>query len=213
MAQTPNFTYREKISRDWAKVQANPFCWKKTGTKYIIPMQQFSKLLYWSQRYQPKTNFLSMVLDGSENLFYRKRWGKRSRLVLYRCRVAQSGGNWLKLAKTKCLVDKLLCNIDPLLALKKVKIEYYYDTVLANFSQFAPLCATLHLYRTILDLLPLLFFLYNFLVVPCGPFENFLFWLYFWGPCMNLIFSCEGQIHFFYIFAIYFDFFVSLSKV
>ena len=24
---------------------------------------------------------------------------------------------------------------------------------------------------------------------------------------MNLIFSCEGQIHFFYIFAIYFDFF------
>ena len=71
-------------------------------------------MLYWSQRYEPKTNFLSMVLDGSENLFYRKRWGKRSRLVLYRCRVAQSGGNWLKLAKTKSLVDKLLCNIDPI---------------------------------------------------------------------------------------------------
>ena len=80
-------------------------------------------------------------------------------------------------------------------------------SVLAIFSQFPPLCATLHLYRTNLDLLPLLFFLYNFLVVPCGPFENFLFWLYFWGPCMNLIFSCEGQIHFFYNFAVYFDFF------
>ena len=94
-----------------------------------------------------------------------------------------------------------------LVALKKLRIEYSYDTVLANFSQFAPLCATLHLYRTNLDLLPLFFFLYNFLVVPGGPFENILFRLYFWTPCMNFIAFCEGLLDFFYIFAIYLDFF------
>ena len=80
-------------------------------------------------------------------------------------------------------------------------------SVLAIFSQFPPLCATLHLYRTILDLLPLLFFLYNFLVVPGGPFENILFRLYFLTPCMNFIVFCEGLLDFFYIFAIYLDFF------
>ena len=79
--------------------------------------------------------------------------------------------------------------------------------VLANFSQLPPLSATLHLYRTNLDLLPLLFFLYNFLVVPGGPFENILFRLYFWTPCMNFIAFCEGLLDFFYIFAIYLDFF------
>ena len=49
-----------------------------------------------------------MALDGSENLFYRKRWGIRSRLVLHRCRVAESGGNWLKLAKTVSFGTKKL---------------------------------------------------------------------------------------------------------
>ena len=92
-------------------------------------------------------------------------------------------------------------------ALKTLTIPYTCDSVLANFSQFAPLCATLHLYRTNLDLLPLLFFLYNFLEVPWGPFQNILFRLYFWTPCMNLIVFCEGLLHFFYIFAIYLDFF------
>ena len=109
--------------------------------------------------------------------------------------------NWLRNCKTK---NHLLRSVHCWFLLRFLVPKI---SVLAIFSQFPPLCATLHLYRTILDLLPLLFFLYNFLVVPCGPFENFLFWLYFWGPCMNLIFSCEGQIHFFYIFAIYFDFF------
>ena len=115
--------------------------------------------------------------------------------------------NWLRNCKSK---NHLLRSVHCWFLLRFLVPKI---SVLAIFSQFPPLCATLHLYRTILDLLPLLFFLYNFLVVPCGPFENFLFWLYFWGPCMNLIFSCEGQIHFFYIFAIYFDFFVSFSKV
>ena len=38
LAQTPNFTRVEKISRDRAKVQAKPCCWKKPGTKCIIYM-------------------------------------------------------------------------------------------------------------------------------------------------------------------------------
>ena len=42
-------------------------------------------------------------------------------------------------------------------ALKTLSIPYTYDSVLANFSQFAPLCATLHLYGTNLDLFPQLF--------------------------------------------------------
>ena len=43
------------------------------------------------------------------------------------------------------------------IALKTLTIAYTYDSVLANFSQFAPLCATLHLYGTNLDLFPQLF--------------------------------------------------------
>ena len=49
-----------------------------------------------------------MALDGSENLFYEKSWDKRYRLALHRCRVAQSGGNWLKLAKTVSLLYELV---------------------------------------------------------------------------------------------------------
>ena len=40
---------------------------------------------------------------------------------------------------------------------KKLTNEYTYDTVLAIFSQFAPLCANFHLYSTNLDLFPPLF--------------------------------------------------------
>ena len=42
-------------------------------------------------------------------------------------------------------------------AFKKLTNLYAYDSVLANFSQFPPLCATLHLYSTNLDLFPHLF--------------------------------------------------------
>ena len=63
-------------------------------------------------------------------------------------------------------------------ALKKLENEYSYDTVLANFSQVAPLCATLHPYSTILDLFPQLFHSYNFLVVSGSLFENLVFGSY-----------------------------------
>ena len=42
-------------------------------------------------------------------------------------------------------------------ALNNLSNAYRYDSVLANFSQFAPLCATLDLYDINLDLFPLLF--------------------------------------------------------
>ena len=47
-------------------------------------------------------------LDTSENLFHRKRWGERSRLVLYRWKLAEIGGNWLKMAKTVSLEYQFL---------------------------------------------------------------------------------------------------------
>ena len=45
MAQTPNFTHGEKISRDWAEVQAKPCCWEKTGTNVS---SSYKDILNWS---------------------------------------------------------------------------------------------------------------------------------------------------------------------
>ena len=42
-------------------------------------------------------------------------------------------------------------------ALNNLSNAYRFDSVLSNFSQFAPLCATLDLYDINLDLFPLLF--------------------------------------------------------
>ena len=72
--------------------------------------------------------------------------------------------------------------------------------VLANFSQVPPLSAYFHLYSTNLDLFPLLFSLYDFLVLPCALFQNISFWLYFWSPCKIPNFFCGRLIHFFAIF-------------
>ena len=72
-----------------------------------------------------------------------------------------------------------------LLALKKRKNQYSYDTVLANFSQFAPLCATLDLYSTNLDLFAPLFCLYNLPVVSGSLFQNLDFGWYLWNHCIN----------------------------
>ena len=47
-------------------------------------------------------------LDTSENLFYRKRWGKCIIYMGYRCQVAESGGNGLKLAKSEWFGTKKL---------------------------------------------------------------------------------------------------------
>ena len=58
-------------------------------------------------------------------------------------------------------------------------------SLLANFSQFPPLCANFHPYSTHLHPLRQLFFVYDFLVIPCSLFENILFWLYFWNPCRD----------------------------
>ena len=49
-----------------------------------------------------------MALDGTKNISYRKRWGKCIILMEYRWKLAEVGGNWLKLAKTKWLGIKKL---------------------------------------------------------------------------------------------------------
>ena len=52
------------------------------------------------KRYEPKTPFSKSPHPPSPESYYKKSWVLGSRLVLCRCRVAQCGGNWLKLAKT-----------------------------------------------------------------------------------------------------------------
>ena len=73
-------------------------------------------------------------------------------------------------------------------------------SLLANFSQFPPLCANFHPYSTHLHPLRQLFFVYDFLVIPCSLFENILFWLYFWNPWVIFIFFCGRLIYFLSIF-------------
>ena len=85
-------------------------------------------------------------------------------------------------------------------SLKKLRNQYTYDTVLANFSQFSPLCATLHLYRTNLDLFPQLFSLYNFLVVCGSLFQKLVFGSYLWNPWKNFQYFCNEMIHFIHTF-------------
>ena len=93
-------------------------------------------------------------------------------------------------------------------AIKKLTNQYSYDTVLANFSQVPPLSAYFHLYSTNLDLFPLLFSLYDFLVLPCALFQNISFWLYFWSLYKNSnFFLWQINTFFCYILAIHFDFF------
>ena len=60
--------------------------------------------------------FPKRPLETTENLFYEKSCLKRSRLVLYRCILAEIGGNWLKLAKTVSYVYESIsffsaCNV------------------------------------------------------------------------------------------------------
>ena len=98
-------------------------------------------------------------------------------------------------------------------ALKKLIDSYTYDTVLANFSQFPPISASIHLYSTNLDLFRQLFHLHDLGVVWCSLFENILFWLYFLSRFINSNFFCGRLLDFCYIFVIYLDFFVSRSKL
>ena len=67
-------------------------------------------------------------------------------------------------------------------ALKKITDSYSYDTVLAIFSQFPPLCATQDLYSTNLDLMPQLFCVYDLGGVGWGLFQNKPFGLYLGDP-------------------------------
>ena len=87
-----------------------------------------------------------------------------------------------------------------LFALKKLENEYSYDTVLANFSQVAPLCATLHPYSTILDLFPQLFCLYNFPGLSGTLFQKLVFGSYLWNPWKNFQYFCSEMIHFIHTF-------------
>ena len=78
------------------KIQMNG---KNMAIKCIISLQIFSKLVQGSQRYKQKGSFWKRPHDTPFMSYKFKSWGKRSRLVLYRWKLAEIGGNWLILAK------------------------------------------------------------------------------------------------------------------
>ena len=60
------------------------------------------------KRYEPKGLFWKWPHPASLMSYNENSWGKRYILMLHRCLLAQTGGNWLKLAKTKWLGIKKL---------------------------------------------------------------------------------------------------------
>ena len=72
----------------------------KIQKKCISPSQKKLKFIQWFQKQSQSKIFPKRPLETTEKLFYEKSCLKRSRLVLYRCRLAEIGGNWLKMAKT-----------------------------------------------------------------------------------------------------------------
>ena len=84
--------------------------------------------------------------------------------------------------------------------------------VLANLSQLPPLCATWDLYEANCNLFTQLLSLYDMGVVWCSLFENILFWLYFWDPCMNFNTFCDQIVHFFARYFPFTWFFCTIGK-
>ena len=72
----------------------------KIQKKCSCPSQKTIKFIQGVQKQSQNKIFPKRPLETTENLFYEKSYLKRSRLMLYRCRLAEIGGNWLKLAKT-----------------------------------------------------------------------------------------------------------------
>ena len=64
-------------------------------------------------------------------------------------------------------------------ALKKIRNSYSYDTVLAIFSQFPPLCATQDLYGTNHNIFWHFFHLYDLGGLGWILFEKIIIWLYY----------------------------------
>ena len=64
-----------------------------------------------ASKIEPKYEIFNGPQGTTRKLYKKKSRGKRSRMVLYRCRVAQSGGNWLKMAKTVAQKAKMMSKI------------------------------------------------------------------------------------------------------
>ena len=64
-------------------------------------MQRYWKFVKGLKRYQPKARFSKRLHETTGNLFYEKSCWKMYQLVLHRWKLAHSGGNGLKLAKSE----------------------------------------------------------------------------------------------------------------
>ena len=80
----------------------------KIQKKCICPSQENMRFIQGPQKQSQNKKFSNGPQGTTRKLYKKKSRGKRSRMVLYRCRVAQSGGNWLKMAKTEILGTKNL---------------------------------------------------------------------------------------------------------
>ena len=66
------------------------------------------KLVQGFKQYEPKTKFSTWPRSPTFMLYKWKSWGKRSRMVLYGWKLAEIGGNGLKLAKSEWFGTKKL---------------------------------------------------------------------------------------------------------
>ena len=100
MSKIPDFVHREIFSGDWAKIETNLYNWMKYGKKYNIWRHKKICFVHRFKSYGPKGWFWKWLHPTTPKLYKQKSWQKRYTLMLYRWNVAQSGANWLKLAKT-----------------------------------------------------------------------------------------------------------------
>ena len=79
---------------------------KNMVLKPIILPQKNSKIIHGFQKQSQNKKSSKRPQGPTRKLYTDKSWGKQLYFVSYRSQVAQSGGNWLKLAKTASQVYK-----------------------------------------------------------------------------------------------------------
>ena len=85
----------QTLDKDTKKIKVNG----KNIEKMYLSLTRKYEIHTRASKIEPKYEIFNGPQGTTRKLYKKKSRGKRSRMVLYRCRVAQSGANWLKLAK------------------------------------------------------------------------------------------------------------------
>ena len=108
----PKFSYRKFFSSVLPIVQKNQVNGKYLAKKCTIWSQKELEFMQGSQK-QSQNKIFSKRLHQTTPMSYKdKSWVKRLQFASYRSQVAESGGNWLKLAKTISQVYKFASFFD-----------------------------------------------------------------------------------------------------